>query len=79
MKPLFLFLSIFLNREITVSVEWFEMVKFAHVNFASCSEAAAFQFEILDVFQSLSALIHMVCDGGDVPETGPCFVLKCSL
>lgn len=72
-----LLLSNFLNREMTVLL--FEMVKSALVNFASCSEAAAFQFEIFDVFQSLSALMHMVCDGDDVPEPGPCFEVKCSL
>lgn len=55
------------------------MVKSAHVNFASCSEAAVFPFEVLDVFQSLSALIHMISDGADMPETGPCFEVKCSL
>lgn len=50
----------------------FEMVESAHVNVASCSETAAFQFETLDVFQSLSALIRMIRDGGDVLETGTC-------
>lgn len=49
------------------------------VNFASCSETVGFQFEILDVFHSLSVLIHMICDGGDVPETGTRFEFKCSL
>lgn len=48
------------------------MVKSAHVNVACCSETAAFQFETLDVFQSLSALIRMIRDGGDVLETGTC-------
>lgn len=49
------------------------MVKSARVSFASCSEAAAFEFEIFDVFQSLSALIHMVRDGGDVPRNRTMF------
>lgn len=49
-----------------------------HVNFASCSETAGFEFEILNVFHSLSALIHVICDGCDVPETGTCFQFKCS-
>lgn len=40
---------------------------------------SCFQFEIPDVFHSLSALIHMICDGGDVPETATCFEFKCSL
>lgn len=49
------------------------------VNFTSCSETAGFQFELLDVLHSFSALIHIICEGGNVPETGTQFEFKCSL
>lgn len=34
---------------------------------------------IFDIFHSLSTLIHMICYGSDLPETGAFLVFKCSL
>lgn len=43
------------------------------------SEAVGFQPTVCDVFHSFSALIHVICYGSDLLETGTCFVFKCSL